>query len=578
MPTRRHFLQTLALTPALLHSRSLLAEAPSAGAGHTALVIGNAAYSEAGLVNSTNDAKAMQTLLGGAGFSVDLQLDARRDAMLEAIDRFGQRVRTANTRLAVFYYAGHGAQLDWRNYLLPVDVSVRSAETLKTGCIDLGLVLDQLAKAQKQAEGKTFVVILDACRDNPFGTAYRPPHKGLSQFDAPVGSLLAYATGPGNVASDGAGRNGLYTEHLVKELSRPDTHIEDALKRVRLNVRLASGGEQIPWESTSLESDVFIFPRATGTLSEEEQERLIEEEITHWGRVKSSRRIEDWVDYLRSFPNGRFSEIAQSRLNRLLVAIERRDSRAPSDQRLPAPPAPTPAAPVIEQPQAPADKPQVSASEDEAISAGEANLPQAVRAAVTVNPYSAGRFPLGRKFSVGDRVVMRESDLLTGIVEGEKRFRVTRVDEDNDRVELNHGKLVLDLMGNTIDSPQASSSMPQQFFPAELQVGQHWTLLYSVTFKKGPFAGKTNQVELDARIRTRETIRVPAGEFQAFRIEATGWSAGERGSTRIEFKLWAVPGINFPIRAERIKRRGNRMIETRLTELVAIRQAAASLD
>lgn len=556
MPTRRTFLQTLALAPCLMPGRPLWA----AEGGQAALVIGNAAYGQAGLVNPVNDAKAMHGLLGQAGFSVDLQLDARRDAMIEAIERFGRRVQASDTRLAVFYYAGHGAQLDWRNYLLPVDVSVRSAETLKAGCIDLGLVLDQLARAQRQAEGKTFVVILDACRDNPFGTGFRTPNKGLSQFDAPVGSLLAYATAPGSVASDGEGRNGLYTENLVKELSRQDVRIEDALKRVRLSVRLASEGGQIPWESTSLESDVFIFPRATGKLSEEEQERQIEEEIVHWGRVKSSRRIEDWVEYLRRFPNGRFSEVAQTRLNRLLAAVERRRSQ---ETRVAAAPATTPPA---------------ATAEDESIAAGEAAVPQAALAAVTKNPYSAGRFPLGRKFTVGDRVVMRESDLLTGVAEGEKRFKVTRVDEDNDRVELNQGKLVFDLMGNTVDSPLASSSVPQQLFPAELQVGKRWTALYSVTFKKGPLAGKTNRVELDVRIQARETIRVPAGEYQAFRIEALGWSEGERGSTQVEFRLWAVPGINFPIRSERIKRRGSRLVETKLTELAAIRQAVSGLD
>lgn len=555
MPTRRHFLQTLALAPCLLQSRPPWAAAEG---GLAALVIGNAAYAQAGLANPAHDAKAMQALLGQAGFSVDMHIDARRNAMLEAIERFGQRIQAPDTRMAVFYYAGHGAQLDWRNYLLPVDVSVSSAEMLKAGCIDLGILLDQLARAQKQAEGKTFVVILDACRDNPFGTAYRPQNKGLSQFDAPVGSLLAYATGPGNVASDGDGRNGLYTEHLVKELARRDTRIEDALKRVRLNVRLASRGEQIPWESTSLESDVFIFPRSPGKLSEEELERQIEEEIAHWGRVKSSRRTEDWIDYLRRFPNGRFSEIAQGRLNRLLAAVEHRELRVAA-----TPPAAQAAAPP---------------AEDQPVAAGEAVIPPAALAAVTDNPYSAGRFPLGRKFTVGDHALLRESDLLTGVAEGEKRFRVTRVDEDSDRVELNQGALILDLMGNTLDSPLASSSVPQQFFPAELQVGKRWKILYSATFKKGPLAGKTNQVELDARIRTRETIRVPAGEYLAFRIEASGWSVGEQRSTQLEFKLWVVPGINFPVRSERIKRRGTRQVETKRIELVAIRQAASGLD
>jgi hypothetical protein len=536
-------------------------------------VIGNGAYPQAKLVNPTHDAKAMHALLGLAGFDAELLLEGRKESMIESIERFGARLQSSDTSLAVFYYAGHGAQLDWRNYLLPVDVSVRSAETLKAGCIDLGMLLDQFTRAQRQAEGKTFVVILDACRDNPFGSAYRTPNKGLSQFDAPVGSLLAYSTAPGSVASDGEGQNGLYTQHLVTELSRQGTRIEDALKRVRLNVRLASGGAQIPWESTSLESDVFIFPSAAGNLSEEEQERQIEEEIAHWGRVKSSRRIEDWVEYLRRFPNGRFSEVAQFRLNRLLAAVERRPSQ---ETRIAATPAPAMPAPGSEA--APAPPHSAATAEDKSIATGEAAIPAAALAAVTKNPYSAGRFPLGRKFTVGDLVVMRESDLLTGIAEREFRYKVTRVDEDNDRVEINQGKLVFDLMGNTVESPLYSFSVPPQLFPAELQVGKRWKALYSVTYKKGPLAGMTNRVELDVHIKVRETVRVPAGEYQAFRIEATGWSVGERGSTKIESRFWVVPGINFPVRSERIKRRGNRLTETKLIELAAIRQAASGLD
>jgi len=203
------------------------------------------------------------------------------------VDRFGKRVQSSDTKLAVFYYAGHGAQLDWRNYLLPVNATVSSATAMKADCIDLGQVLDHFIKAQRKGAEKTFVVILDACRDNPFCITFKPQNKGLSQFDAPVGSLLAYATAPGNVASDGAGKNGLYTENLMKELSRPGVRIEDALKRVRLNVRLSSGGEQIPWESTSLESDVFIFPHTIPKLSEEELERQIEIEVAHWNLIKN---------------------------------------------------------------------------------------------------------------------------------------------------------------------------------------------------------------------------------------------------------------------------------------------------
>lgn len=314
MTTRRRFLQALAtLPPALSLADSWAAEGDPA---RLALVIGNSAYRDAPLVNPGNDARAMAGLFGQAGFTVDSRLDASRSDMMAAIERFGVAIRRPDIRQVVFYYAGHGVQLDWRNYLLPVDAAVETTDQVKQRCVDLGLLLGQLGAARD----KTFIIILDACRNDPFGAAYRPQQKGLSQFDAPVGSLIAYATSPGNVASDGGGKNGLYTENLVRELSQRSTRLEDALKRVRLNVRLASRGAQIPWETTSLESDVFIFKEGQKKLSDEELEKELEEDIAEWGRIKSSRNAEDWVGYLRKFPNGRFTEIAQTRLTRLMAA------------------------------------------------------------------------------------------------------------------------------------------------------------------------------------------------------------------------------------------------------------------
>jgi hypothetical protein len=316
MTTRRTFIKALAAAPPALYFRpAWSAPDPS----RLALIIGNSAYRDAPLTNPANDAKAVSGLFAQAGFTVNSHLDATRSDMLAAIERFGVAAKHPDTRLVVFYYAGHGAQLDWRNYLLPVDAVVEKQEHMKQHCIDLSLLLGQLSAAKD----KTFVIILDACRNNPFGTGYQPEQKGLSQFDAPVGSLLAYATSPGNVASDGEGANGLYTENLVRELGKRNTRIEDALKRVRLNVRLASQGAQIPWETTSLEGDVFLFRDGHKQLTEAELEQLVETDVTEWTRIKSSKKIADWVGYLRSFPNGRFSEIAQMRLARLLAESEK---------------------------------------------------------------------------------------------------------------------------------------------------------------------------------------------------------------------------------------------------------------
>lgn len=316
MTTRRRFLQAAASLPPLLAMRRVRAAGDPA---RLALVIGNSAYRQAPLVNPGNDARAMATLFDEAGFTVDTRLDAGRTDMLAAIDRFGGAIRRPDIKQVVFYYAGHGVQLEWRNYLLPVDAEVDSAEQVKQRCIDLNQLLGQFGAAKD----KTYIIILDACRNDPFGSAYRPEQKGLSQFDAPVGSLIAYATSPGNIASDGGGKHGLYTENLMRELSKRETRIEDALKRVRLNVRLASRGAQIPWETTSLETDFFLFKGAQKKLSEAEIEKELEADVEAWTRIKGSHKQDDWVAYLRDFPNGRFTEIAQMRLARLLAETEK---------------------------------------------------------------------------------------------------------------------------------------------------------------------------------------------------------------------------------------------------------------
>ena len=331
MTSRRTIVKTLAAMPAAL----VLQDSARSAAGdpsRQALVIGNGSYANAPLLNPANDAKAVGGLFTQAGFTVNSRLNCTRGDMLTAIESLGAIARRPETQLVVFYYAGHGAQLDWRNYLLPVDAVVEQPEHLKQRCIDLNLLLAQFSAAKD----KTFIIILDACRNNPFGTSYQPEAKGLSQFDAPVGSLLAYATAPGTVAQDGTGENGLYTANLVRELSRRDTRIEDALKRVRLNVRLASGGEQIPWETTSLETDVFIFGEAQKKRTEAEDEELVEAELTEWARIKNSRTAADWVAYLRAFPNGHFAEIAQARLNRILAGSEKSASPTPAGATAPA--------------------------------------------------------------------------------------------------------------------------------------------------------------------------------------------------------------------------------------------------
>lgn len=223
-------------------------EAPRIG-----LIIGNSKYIENPLSNPKNDASAMGKELKLMGFDIDLLLDASLQDIGVAIQKYTSRLSKTKA-IGLFYYAGHGVQLAWRNYLVPVDASLDRVDDIPKKTYELNSMLAALNKAQNPMN----IIILDACRDNPFGKKLPIEQKGLSQFDAPAGSLLCYATAPGNVASDGSGMNGLFTENLLREMRNPEAKIEDVFKRVRLKVRLASKGAQIPWESTSLEDDFYF--------------------------------------------------------------------------------------------------------------------------------------------------------------------------------------------------------------------------------------------------------------------------------------------------------------------------------
>ena len=223
-----------------------------------ALVIGNASYTGAPLVNAANDAAAVAKVLERAGFNVELKLNANQRQMQDAITNLGRRL--SREGIGLFYYAGHGVQIRGRNYLLPVGAEIRREADVPTLGVDVQQLLDRMGSARNRMN----VVILDACRDNPFVNDGKAGSGGLSQLDAPTGSLIAFATAPGSVASDGKGSNGLYTQHLLANIERPGTSIEEVFKRVRLGVRLDSSGRQIPWESTSLEAEFSFFPDMVG--------------------------------------------------------------------------------------------------------------------------------------------------------------------------------------------------------------------------------------------------------------------------------------------------------------------------
>jgi hypothetical protein len=223
-----------------------------------ALVIGNANYINSNaLRNPINDAEAVSSALKDVGFTVLKYLNADLKTMKKAMDIFGEKLQEYNVGL--FYYAGHGMQVKGNNYLIPIDASLKVEQDVDYDCVDAGRLLGKM----EAAGSKTNIVILDACRDNPFarsweGRSIGKGEAGLAFMNAPSGTIIAYATSPGKIAADGTGKNGIYTEAVLKYIKVPSISIEDFFKYVRVEVENKTNKTQTPWESTSLKGNFYF--------------------------------------------------------------------------------------------------------------------------------------------------------------------------------------------------------------------------------------------------------------------------------------------------------------------------------
>lgn len=217
-----------------------------------ALVIGNADYTAAGkLVNTVNDAKGMAATLKELGFEVMLLENATYEKMKNAVYAFGDKIQDID--VSIFFYAGHGLEVDGVNYLVPVDADIQSHLDIKQKCVPLTGVLNTMEYANDEGLN---MVILDACRNNPFPAGKRGG-AGLARVNAPSGTLIAYSTDPGSVASDGNGSNGLYTGELLKQL-QTSQRIEDIFMNTRNSVEKLSEGKQRPWEEARLKGVFYL--------------------------------------------------------------------------------------------------------------------------------------------------------------------------------------------------------------------------------------------------------------------------------------------------------------------------------
>ena len=229
---------------------------PRAVGKRTALVIGNARYEIGALRNPTNDAQDMAATLQKLGFEVTLTIDATQERMEHNISEFGRQLYQGGVGL--FYYAGHGVQVDGENYLIPVGANIQSESDVRYKAVNIGQVLGKMGEARNGLN----IVILDACRDNPFAKRFRSASRGLAivSSSAVKGTFIAYATSPGKVASDGEDRNGLYTKQLLTQLQTPGMPIEQVFKRVLQSVERDTNGRQTPWTSSSFSGDFYFVP------------------------------------------------------------------------------------------------------------------------------------------------------------------------------------------------------------------------------------------------------------------------------------------------------------------------------
>lgn len=318
---------------------------PAAAETRIALVIGNADYKDAPLRNPVNDARDIASKLRAIGFDVILRENSTKQEMEDAIGSFGERLKDG--AVAMVFYSGHGMQVDGRNFLIPVDARISTEPQVRLQTVDVDVVLDQMAAAHSRVN----LVILDACRNNPFEHKFRGLSGGLAQINAPEGTMIAYATAPGKVASDGEGQNGLYTEELLKAIDQPGLPIEEVFKHVRSAVMQRSSGAQTPWEASSLTGDFYFKAGAKpepASAAAVTPPPGVDKEALFWESVKGSHDPAPFKAYLDQYPKGTFAELAAIRISELMRAAPH-----PDDTRSPAPVSETAQRPVQQPNQGP---------------------------------------------------------------------------------------------------------------------------------------------------------------------------------------------------------------------------------
>jgi len=480
-----------------------------------ALVIGISDYETAPLKNPVNDARAMSKALQASGFEVLLKENLTQQQFISALGEFGDRLRDKGG-VGLFYYAGHGVQLKGINYLIPRDAKIDSEDEVRYRAIDANQVLEKMAEASNQFN----LVILDACRDNPFSRSFRSKQTGLAQMDAPSGTLIAFATAPGAVAFDGTGVNGVYTKHLLRNLGIPGLPIELVLKRVREGVSKETGQKQIPWESSSLLGEFYFKQGATGETIGGADASVVE--IAFWDSVKNSNIASEYQAYLEKYPRGQFAPLARSRLDTLLAQASVTTAAVGPPSRVAA------------------AQPSGSARPTASVRVGDT---------WTYHLLTGGWFT--RKVdALTVRITEVQGDLVTErlTMEGFRNFKLDR--QFRMGFDPSAGMQEVELPG----SYQLSEFSPYVAASGVPAPGKEWKDVEGKMMFAGISGPRTNSLkQAEATIVVRsvgeERVKVPAGEFSTVRVEAIAQSG--LGYTKVHVTYWYSPQIRRVVKIKR---------------------------
>ena len=478
-----------------------------------ALVIGNAAYRIDPLDNPVNDARLLAQSLKQSGFAVSLQENLDRRGLVNALRDFGNRL--GENTIALLYYAGHGLQLRDRNYLIPVDAEIRSEDEIPIAGVDLGFMLGRMSTARSRIN----IVILDACRNNPFAGKGGPSAQGLAQMDAPVGTLLAYATAPGKLAADGSGANSLYATQLARHLLTPGLPVEHVFKRVREGVVRESREQQVPWESSSLQGE-FAFVPGVAAPREAAADLEAAGELAFWNSIHTSTRADEFRAYLRQYPSGRFAALAQTRVAAFSVA----------PAAIAAPSTAT-AAPIA----AAATRPN--------------GLPRAG---------DTWRYRVQDQFRIGDLFLTARVNAVS--TEGVSETWTTTSDAKLRTTLVSLGPGFAALPGWTLTPPEFS---PYLLAAGALRRGQG--------LPDQPRRFEQQTLALKANVEGEEEVVVAAGRFRAVKLvlrgQALNRGAARTGALSSEHVVWYAPDVKRMVKYTVSTRVGNVLREATTFEL-----------